>query len=80
MNAEDIDILKKVTLLGILNKKPEESLNDIQVMLVDTGMYTMKEAKQIFKLLKEEKFLVEGALSLKGITEAKVAEAMFKQP
>jgi len=80
MNAEDIDILKKVTLLGILHKKPEESLNDIQVMLVDTGMYTMKEAKQIFKLLKEEKFLVEGALSLKGITEAKVAEVMFKQP
>jgi len=79
VNEDDIDILKKVTLLGILNKKPDETLNDIQVMLVDTGMYTMKEAKQIFKMLKDEKSLVNGELSVKGITEAKAAEAMFKQ-
>ena len=79
MNRDDIDLLKKVTLLGILHKKPNENLNDIQVMLVETGMYTKKEAKQIFKLLKEEKFLVEGELSVKGITEAKMAEAMFRQ-
>ncbi|KYJ87572.1 hypothetical protein [Sulfurovum riftiae] len=79
MNEEDIDILKKVTLLGILNKKPDESLSDVQAMLVDTGMYTMKEAKQIFKMLKEEKSLVNGELSVKGITEAKAAEEMFKQ-
>ena len=79
MNEDDIDILKKVTLLGILNKKPDETLNDIQVMLVDTGMYTMKEAKQIFKTLKDEKSLVNGELSVKGLTEAKAAEEMFKQ-
>jgi len=79
VNEEDIDILKKVTLLGILNKKPDETLNDIQVMLVDTGMYTMKEAKQIFKMLKDEKSLVNGELSVKGITEAKAAELLFKQ-
>jgi len=79
MNRDDIDLLKKVTLLGILHKKPNENLNDIQVMLVETGMYTKKEAKQIFKLLKEEKLLVEGELSVKGITEAKMAEAMFRQ-
>ncbi len=79
MNEDDIDILKKVTLLGILNKKPDETLNDIQVMLVDTGMYTMKEAKQIFKMLKDEKSLVNGELSVKGLTEAKAAEEMFKQ-
>ncbi len=79
MSEDDIDILKKVTLLGILNKKSDENLSDIQVMLVETGMYTMKEAKQIFKMLKEEQFLVNGELSVKGITEAKAAEAMFKQ-
>ena len=79
MNDEDIDILKKVTLLGILNKKPDETLQDVQVMLVDTGMYTMKEAKQIFKMLKEEKSLVNGQLSVKGMTEAKAAEVIFKQ-
>ena len=79
MNEDDIDLLKKVTLLGILNKKPDESLNDIQVMLVDTGMYTMKEAKQIFKMLKDEKSLLDGQLSVKGMTEAKAAEEMFRQ-
>jgi hypothetical protein len=79
MNADDIDILKKVTLLGIYKKKPDETLNDVRVMLVDTGMYDMKEAKQIFKTLKEEHYLLDGALTLKGITEAKVAEEMFRQ-
>ena len=79
MNIDDIELLKQVTLLGIMKKKPEETLNDVMVMLVDTGMYSMKEAKQIFKELKADKYLVDGQLTLKGITEAKVAEAMFKQ-
>ena len=79
MNNDDIDILKKVTLLGILNRKPEETLKDIQVMLVNTGMYDMKEAKQIFKKLKAENYLLDGELTLKGMTAAKEAEALFKQ-
>ena len=77
MNEEDI--IKKVSLLGILKKKHEESLNDVMVMLVNTGMYNMKEAKQVFKALKADKYLVDGQLTLKGIAEAKAAEAMFKQ-
>ncbi len=79
MNSDDIELLQQVTLLGILNKKPDETLKDVQVMLVGTGMYDMKEAKQIFKKLKAEKYLVDGALTLKGLTAAKEAEAMFKQ-
>jgi len=79
MNTDDKELLKQVTLLGIMKKKPEETLNDVMVMLVDTGMYSMKEAKQIFKELKADKYLVDGQLTLKGITEAKAAEAMFKQ-
>ena len=79
MNEEDKTLLKQVTLLGIMKKKPDETLNDVMVSLVDTGMYTMKEAKQIFKALKAEGYLSEGALTLKGITAAKEAEAMFKQ-
>lgn len=79
MNADDMDILKKVTLLGIMNKKPDETLKDIQVMLVATGMYNMKEAKQIFKQLKAEKYLIDGQLTLKGLTGAKEAEALFRQ-
>ena len=79
MNSDDIELLQQVTLLGILNKKSDETLKDVQVMLVGTGMYDMKEAKQIFKKLKAEKYLVDGALTLKGLTAAKEAEAIFKQ-
>jgi len=79
MNTDDKELLKQVTLLGIMKKKPDETLNDVMVMLVDTGMYTMKEAKQVFKELKADKYLVDGQLTLKGITEAKAAETMFKQ-
>jgi len=68
-----------VTLLGILKKKPDETLDEVMHMLVDTGMYTLKEAKGIFKSLKHEKYLVEGQLTLKGITAAKEAETLFKQ-
>jgi len=79
MNEQDLELLKQVTLLGIYKKKPEESLNDVRLMLVDTGMYDAKESKKIFKLLKEEKYIIDGALSLKGITTAKEAEILFKQ-
>ena len=48
-------------------------------MLVDTGMYDVKESKKIFKLLKDEKYIIDGVLSLKGITTAKEAEILFKQ-
>jgi hypothetical protein len=75
----DDDIIKKVTLLGIYKKKPEETLNDVMLMLADTGMYELKEAKQVFKQLKAEQYLVDGQLTLKGITEAKAAEEMFRQ-
>ena len=73
------DIIKKVTLLGVLKKEPDETLNDVMLMLVDTGMYDMKEAKQVFKELKAEQYLSNGQLTLKGITVAKAAELEFKQ-
>jgi len=73
------DIIKSVTLLGIYKKEKDESLNDVMLMLVETGMYKMKEAKQVFKELKSELYISNGELTLKGITEAKRAEEMFKQ-
>jgi len=77
MNEDDI--IKKVTLLGILKKKPDETLNDVMLMLVDTGMYEMKEAKQVFKELKAGQYISNGQLTLKGITVAKETEQEFKQ-
>jgi len=37
------DILHRVTLLGILKKKPDESLEDVMEMLIDTGMYVVQK-------------------------------------
>ncbi len=76
---QEEELLKKVTLLGILKKKPEETLNDVMQMLVDTGMYSLKEAKKIFKELKAQMYLSNGQLTLKGITAAKAAELEFKR-
>ncbi len=79
INEEDKQLLKQVTLLGIMNRKPDETLDEVMHVLVGTGMYTLKEAKGIFKELKADKYLLDGQLTLKGLTEAKAAEAMFKQ-
>lgn len=76
---QEEELLKKVTLLGILKKKPDETLNDVMLMLVDTGMYSLKEAKKIFKELKAQMYLSNGQLTLKGITAAKAAELEFKR-
>ena len=78
MNEENV--VERVCLLGLMKKEPEETLADIQKMLVETGMFDMKACKQVFKTLKEEQYISEdGGLTMKGVMEAKLAEEMFKQ-
>lgn len=78
MNEENV--VERVCLLAVMKKEPEETLPDIQKMLVDTAMFDMKECKKVFKMLKEEQYITEdGGLTMKGVMEAKVAEEMFKQ-
>ena len=77
MNEENV--VERVCLLALMKKEGDETLSDIQKMLVDTGMFDMKECKQVFKMLKEEQYISNGSLTMKGILEAKLAEEMFKQ-
>jgi len=78
MNEENV--VERVCLLAIMKKEPNETLSDIQKMLVDTGMFEMKECKEVFKQLQDEQYLsTEGSLTMKGVMEAKLAEEMFKQ-
>jgi hypothetical protein len=78
MNEENV--VERVCLLALMKKEPEETLKDVQKMLVDTGMFEMKECKAVFKMLKAEAYISqEGGLTMKGIMEAKLAEEMFKQ-
>jgi hypothetical protein len=79
MMNED-NIVEKVCLLAVYKKEEGETLKDVHAMLVDTGMFDMKECKEVFKKLKEEQYISgNDELTLKGIMEAKDAEEMFKQ-
>ena len=76
----DENVVERVCLLALMKKEPEEILPEIQKMLVETGMFDMKECKNVFKMLKSEQYISEdGGLTMKGVMEAKLAEEMFKQ-
>jgi len=75
----DENVVERVCLLALMKKEPDESLSDIRKMLVETGMFDMKECKQVFKMLEEEQYISNDSLTMKGVMEAKAAEEMFKQ-
>ena len=77
MNEENV--VERVSLLALMKKEADETLEDVQRMLVETGMLDMKECKKVFKMLKDEQYISNGQLTMKGVMEAKLAEEMFKQ-
>ena len=79
MQHDDKKLLMDVTLLGIMKKKPDETIDDVLLMLSETGMFSLKEAKAVLKTLRKELYIADGALTVKGMLRAKEAEANFKQ-
>jgi len=78
MNEENV--VERVCLLALMKKELDETLADIQKMLVETGMFEMKECKSVFKMLKDEQYIsADAGLTMKGVMEAKLAEEMFRQ-
>ncbi|MEA3432953.1 MAG: hypothetical protein U9R13_00060 [Campylobacterota bacterium] len=78
MNEENV--VERVCLLALMKKEADETLSDVQKILVETGMFDMKECKSVFKMLKSEQYISEdGGLTMKGVMEAKLAEEMFRQ-
>jgi len=75
----DENVVERVSLLALMKKEPDETLEEVQRMLVETGMFDMKECKKVFKMLKDEQYISNGQLTMKGVMEAKLAEEMFKQ-
>ncbi|MGM0622752.1 MAG: hypothetical protein ACQESH_01895 [Campylobacterota bacterium] len=73
-----MEIEHKITLLAILKKRGDESINDTLKMLVNTKSFTLKEGKQILKDLKREGYLTDEGLTFIGTAKAKEAEAEFK--
>ena len=76
---EELDIIKKVFLLGVSKREEGENMQETLVSLVNTGMFDMKEAKQVLKELRDANYIVGENLSMTGVIEADKAEKEFKQ-
>ena len=74
----DMQIEEQVLLLGIYKRKEDESINDVVMMLEDTGMFTYKEGKKYLKALKEEGYLEKDRLTVTGTQKAQAVEEGFK--
>lgn len=73
-----MDINEKILLLAILKKESNETLNDIVLKLENTGLFSLKEGKRLLKKLKNEQFISDSFLTLKGDAIAKNVEQEFK--
>ncbi len=72
-----MDVEQKLILLGILQKKEDEPLQDVLKMLVNTGSFSQKQGKAHLKALKKEGYLNEEGLTFKGVTAAEAAKKEF---
>ncbi|WP_457594759.1 hypothetical protein [Hydrogenimonas sp.] len=69
---------EKVILLAMLKKEERETLRDILAMLENNRLFTMKEGKRLAKALRNEGYIGENGLTLKGIAAARNAEEEFR--
>ena len=76
---EELSIEKRVFLLAISKREEGETMKDILSMLVDTGMFDLKEGKKLLQELRNAHYLVGDNLSMTGVIEADKAEKEFKQ-
>jgi len=72
-----MEIEERVLLLGIYKRKEDENLNDVLMMLEDTGMFTYKEGKKLLKSLKENGYITDDKLTVTGIQKAQEIEKEF---
>jgi len=77
MGLGENEIEKKVMLLKMLLKEPEETMQDILEALVNTKMFTMQEAKKHLEELRDRGFVSGDALTMLGVNEAKKAKEEF---
>ena len=75
----ELDIIKRVFLLGVSKRDEDESMEETLISLVNTGMFDMIEAKQVLTELRDAKYIVGENLSMTGLLEADKAEKEFKQ-
>lgn len=76
---EELDVIKQVFLLAIAKREEGESMKVTLEILVDTGMFELKEGKKVLAELRDEKYIIGENLSMTGVIEADKAEKKFKQ-
>jgi len=76
---EELNIIKRVFLLGVSKREEGETMDETLVSLVNTGMFDMKEAKEVLDELRDAKYIVGDNLSMTGVIQADKAEKEFKQ-
>jgi len=73
---ENMDL--RVFLLAIFKKQDNETLQDIIEMMINAGLFDMKNGKKSLKELKKLNYVTEDGLSMLGISKAKEVELEFK--
>jgi len=73
---EDMDL--RVFLLAIYKKKENETIKDIINMMINAGLFDMKNGKKSVKDLKKLDYIIDEELTMLGITKAKEVELEFK--
>jgi len=77
-NISEDEFNEQVLLLGIYKRKENESIKDALINVVDTGSFTLKQAKKYLKELKAKKLVQDNSLTFLGIEKAKQVEMMFR--
>ena len=73
---ENMDL--RVFLLAIYKRQDNETLQDVIEMMINAGLFDMKNGKKSLKELKKLNYVIEDGLSMLGISKAKEVELEFK--
>jgi len=73
---ENMDL--RVFLLAIYKRQDNETLQDVIEMMINAGLFDMKNGKKSLKSLKKLNYVIEDGLSMLGISKAKEVELEFK--
>ncbi len=77
MSLSEADIEKKVILLKMLLREADESVEEALASLVDTKMFDMKRAKELYGQLESDGYIKNDSLTMLGEIEARKAKEEF---
>jgi hypothetical protein len=77
INFED-DMDLRVFLLAIYKKQDDETIQDVIAMMINAGLFDMKNGKKALKKLKKLEYVLDDGLTMLGLQKAKEVELEFK--